>query len=128
MRSVWEAWKRAHRYTAKCTSGLVVVKYRGASHAPVLLLVHGLVVLISIKRHRGGHGRQKRLDLAQVNLFQDVLCILALMHKDPSWVCLICNPRKKFSSPIMHISNFLLTRYENLETRAREELAKITYI
>ena len=73
----------------------------GGNHAPVLLLVHGLVVLISIKHCRSGHGRRKRLCLAHVDLLQDVLCILALMHKGPAWVCLICSPRKKFNLPIL---------------------------
>jgi hypothetical protein len=40
-----------------------------ANHAPLLLLVHGLVVLIGIKRRRGEHRRQKRLILTHVELF-----------------------------------------------------------
>jgi hypothetical protein len=54
-----------------------------ANHAPVLLLVHGFAILISVKCRRGGHGRRKRLALAHVELLQDVLCILALMYKGP---------------------------------------------
>ena len=47
-----------------------------ANHAPILLLVHGLVVLISFKCRRGGHGCRKRLGLAHVELLQDVLLYL----------------------------------------------------
>jgi hypothetical protein len=52
-----------------------------ANHAPVLLLVHGLAVLIGIQRRCGGHGHQNRLGLTHIKLLQDILCVLSLMHK-----------------------------------------------
>jgi hypothetical protein len=55
----------------------------GVNHAPVLLLIHRLAVLIDIQCRRGGHGRQKRLGLVHVKLLQDILCVLALIHKSP---------------------------------------------
>jgi hypothetical protein len=66
-----------------------------ANHALVLLLVHGFVILISVKCRRGGHGRRKRLALAHVELFQDILCILALIYKDPILSLLDLQPKKE---------------------------------
>jgi hypothetical protein len=67
----------------------------GANHALVLLLVHGLIILISIKHHRGGHGRRKCLGLAHVELLQDILCILTLMYKDPVLGLFDLQPKKE---------------------------------
>jgi hypothetical protein len=53
----------------------------GANHAPILLLVHKLIVLIIIQIHRGGHGHQKRLGLAHVKLLKDVLDVFSLVNK-----------------------------------------------
>jgi hypothetical protein len=93
--------------------------------ALVLLLVHGFAILISVKCRRGGHGHRKRLALAHVELLQDVLCILSLMYKGPVLSLLDLQPKKKFSSPVMLISNSLLIRSENLDTRALEEPPKM---
>jgi hypothetical protein len=79
-----EAWKRAHRHTAKCMSGLVAVRYRHTSHTAKCTP--------SGPQARRPHRHPtppwwtwplKRLGLAHVELFQDVLCILALMYKAP---------------------------------------------
>jgi hypothetical protein len=66
-----------------------------ANHAPVLLLVDGLAILIGIKHHRIGHGRRNRLGLAHVKLLQDVLYILALMYKGLVLGLLDLQPKKK---------------------------------
>lgn len=43
---------------------------KGVDHAPILLLVHGLVVLIGIKRCHGGHGCRKTLGLTNIKVLQ----------------------------------------------------------
>jgi hypothetical protein len=67
--------------------------HEGANHAHVLL-IHELTVIISIKRRPSGYGRRKRLDLAHVELLQDVICMIALMHKGPILGLLDLQPKK----------------------------------
>jgi len=53
----------------------------GADHAPVLLLVHRFSVLVRIQRRRGRHGGRQRLGVRHVELLEDVLRVLALVHE-----------------------------------------------
>jgi hypothetical protein len=81
-----------------------------ANHAHVLLLVHGLYVLIDIKSRHGGHGRQKRLGLAHVELLYDIICILALMHKGPILGLLDLQPKKEVQ--LIHRAHFKLLAHK----------------
>ena len=53
----------------------------GADHAPVLLLVHRISVLVRIQRRSGRHGSRQRLGICHVELLEDVLRVLALVYE-----------------------------------------------
>ena len=46
-------------------------------------MVHDFSFIISIQGYRGRHGRRKRLGLAHIELLQQVLGLLALVHERP---------------------------------------------
>ena len=56
---------------------------KGADHAPVLLLIHGFSVLVRIQDCRGTHRCRQQFGVVHAKLLDDVLGILALVHKRP---------------------------------------------
>jgi hypothetical protein len=96
MRSVWGGLETSAHAHCKVYIWLHHSQVQeGANHAHVLLLVHGLDVLIGIKHRCGGHGHRRRLGLTHVELRQDILCILVLMHKGPVLGLLNLQPKKE---------------------------------
>jgi hypothetical protein len=57
---------------------LVIIKYK---REPVLLLVHRLFVLVRVERCSGTHRCRHGLRVVHLELLEDVLRVLGLMHK-----------------------------------------------
>jgi hypothetical protein len=67
----------------------------GADHAPVLLLVHGLSVLIHVERCSHTHPCQQGLRVIHLERLEDVLRVLGLMYKGSLLRLLVLKPEKE---------------------------------
>jgi hypothetical protein len=96
----------------------------GADHAPVLLLVHGLFVLVCVERCSRTHLCRQGLWVIHFELLEYVLRVLGWCTKVSSFACLIWSPRKNCNYPIIDITNSLLISSANLGTKEWDEPPK----
>jgi len=107
-------WKWAHKPTLKTMSGLLAVRYRSGPIMPLKDFSSTDELLSSTANLVEGEmgvpmGLADSISNHLINFFTYFCwCIIVLFE-----VCLIYKPQKKLSSPIMLISNLLLTNFEN---------------
>jgi hypothetical protein len=89
----------------------------GVDHAPVLLLVHGISVVVHVQCYSHTHRCRQGLRVFHPEHFEDILRLFSLMHKGSLLRLLDWSLRKNYNSPIIDISNSLLMSSVNLTTK-----------
>jgi hypothetical protein len=94
------AWKHAHRQTLNIIVDLPAVRYKSEPIIPWYLVKSTFVSFSSISSFIDvSMGVSAFLTCYIPNLFSNSLMYLLWLKKMSSFVCFICNSRKKFNSP-----------------------------